>query len=91
MQLFVYNSEGYEEYPSCSVDRIERELRDPSQTQDVKWLNIHGLHEAPLIQKIGEFLDVEPIIIGDILNVNRRARMEEADNKLFFSIKSILA
>ena len=91
IQLFVYNQEGYEEYKACTIDRVEKELRDPTQTQDVKWLNIHGLHETELIRKIGEFLDVEPIIIGDILNVQRRARIEEADNVLYFSIKSILA
>ncbi|NUY82317.1 magnesium/cobalt transporter CorA [Flavobacterium sp. MAH-1] len=91
MQLFVYNEEGYEEYKPCTVERVEKELRDPLQTHDVKWLNIHGLHNIELIRKIGEFLDIEPAIIGDILNVTRRARMEEADNVLFFSIKSILA
>ncbi|RZJ70117.1 magnesium/cobalt transporter CorA [Flavobacterium sp.] len=91
VQLFVYNEEGYEEYKSCSLDRMEKELRDPSQTNDVKWLNIHGLHDTELIRQIGTFLDMEPAIIGDILNVTRRARMEEADNVLFFSIKSILA
>jgi magnesium transporter len=91
VQLFVYNEEGYEEYKSCTLDRMEKELRDPSQTNDVKWLNIHGLHNTEMIRKIGEFLDVEPAIIGDILNVTRRARMEEEDNVLFFSIKSVLA
>ena len=35
-------------------------------------------------------LAIEPFIISDILNTNRRSKMEELDKVLFFSIKSIL-
>jgi magnesium transporter len=90
MQLFVYDDEGYEEYKEISLQKCEHELRDPSQRDDVKWLNVHGLHDVDLIRKIGELVGVEPHIVGDVLNTQRRSRMEELDNVLFFSIKSIL-
>ncbi|RZJ68206.1 MAG: magnesium/cobalt transporter CorA [Flavobacterium sp.] len=90
MQLFVYNAEGYEEYKNVTPMRIGKELTDLDQEHDVKWLNIHGLHNIELIREIGEMLDIEPAIVGDVLNVTKRARMEEMDNVLFFSIKSIL-
>lgn len=90
MQLFVYNSEGYEEYKNCGLDRIKKEIADPSQVNDVKWLNIHGLHNVELIQEIGEMLGLENMIVSDILNVSRRSRIDELDDVLFFSIKSIL-
>lgn len=90
MQLFVYNEEGYEEYRNVTPMRIAKELTDISQQHDVKWLNIHGLHDVELVKEIGEMLDIEPPIVGDVLNVTRRARMEEMDNVLFFSIKSVL-
>jgi magnesium transporter len=48
------------------------------------------LHDVALIQKIGEMLSIEPYIVSDILNVSRRSKMEELDQVLFFSIKSIL-
>ena len=90
MQLFVYDDLGYEEYKKVSLDRVKKEISDPLQSEDVKWLNVHGLHDVELIREIGEFLDVEPFIVGDVLNVSRRSRMEELDDILFFSIKSIL-
>jgi magnesium transporter len=90
MQLFVYNDEGYEEYKDVSSQKCGHELLDPSQRDDVKWLNVHGLHDIVLIKRIGELIDVEPHIVGDVLNTQRRARMEELDGVLFFSIKSIL-
>lgn len=90
MQLFVYDDLGYEEYKKVSLERVKKEISDPLQVEDVKWLNVHGLHDVELIKEIGEFLEVETFIISDVLNVSRRSRMEELDNMLFFSIKSIL-
>jgi magnesium transporter len=90
MQLFVYDDSGYEEYKNVSLERVEKEINDPFQAEDVKWLNIHGLYDTALIIKIGELLNIDAFIIGDILNVNRRSKMEELDDVLYFSIKSIL-
>ena len=90
MQLFVYNEEGYEEYKEISLAKCESELSDPNQKNDVKWLNIHGLHDTQFIKQVGELVGIESHIVGDILNTQRRSRMEEIDDVLFFSIKSIL-
>lgn len=90
MQLFVYDSEGYEEYNNVSLERVQQECYDEQQVNDVKWLNVHGLHDVELIKQIGELLAVEPFIIGDILNTSRRTRIEELGEILFFSVKSVL-
>lgn len=89
MQLFVFDEEGYEEYHKVSLDRVISECKDEQQVNDVKWLNVHGLHDIELIQKITDLFQVEPFIVGDILNISRRTRIEELGDVLFFSIKSI--
>jgi magnesium transporter len=90
MQLFVYNDEGYEEYQNVSLHKVRSELTDTTQKNDVKWLNVHGLHDVELIRELGELIGIEGHIVSDILNVARRSRMEELDDVLFFNIKSIL-
>lgn len=90
MQLFVYDDSGYEEYKNVSLDRVKRELEDPLQADDVKWLNIHGLHDVELIKNVGDLIGIDNFIVGDILNVSRRTKMDELDEILFFSIKSVL-
>ena len=90
MQLFIYNDSGYEEYKKISLPKIKKELEDDNQKDDVKWLNVHGLHDIQLIKDLGQQLSIEPFVISDILNVARRSKMEELDNVLFFSIKSLL-
>lgn len=90
MQLFVYNDIHYQEFKNIPINKVEETLHNSLHLNDVKWLNVHGLHDVELIKNIGELLSVEPYIIGDILNTTRRSKMEELDDTLFFSIKSIL-
>lgn len=90
MQLFVYNDTQYQEFKNIPINKVEETLHNSFHDNDVKWLNVHGLHDVEIIKNIGELLAVEPYIVGDILNTTRRSKMEELDDTLFFSIKSIL-
>ncbi|MFY0481059.1 magnesium/cobalt transporter CorA [Flavobacterium sp. PLA-1-15] len=90
MQLFVYDDLGYEEYNAVSLERVKKELEDPLQKDDVKWLNVHGLHNVELIKSVGDLIGIDNFIISDVLNVSRRTKMDELDEVLFFSIKSVL-
>ena len=88
MQFFVYNTESYTETKNLNFDKTQ--IEELLHSDDVKWLNVHGLHDVLLIQQIVETIGVDGFIAGDILNVAKRTRIEELDNALFFSIKSIL-
>lgn len=90
MQLFVYNDIGFEEYNKVTLQKVKFEIEDVSEIVDVKWFNIHGLHDVELIKQIGKILNLENFVVKDILNVNRRSKIEELDEVLFFSVKSIL-
>ncbi|WP_294819973.1 magnesium/cobalt transporter CorA [uncultured Flavobacterium sp.] len=91
MQLFVFNEEGYEEYRHVSLERVVQECRDERQVHDIKWLNVHGLHDTKLVKQIGDLFHVDGLVISDILNTSRRTRIEELGEVLFFSIKSVLS
>lgn len=88
MQLFMYNSESYTETKNLNLDKVQ--IEELLSSKDVKWLNVHGLHDVELIKRIVETIGIDNYIAGDILNVAKRTRMEELENALFFSIKSIL-
>lgn len=71
----------------------EREIRDPKECEsclqagNISWLNVEGLHEVPLIQKIGETLHLHPLVMEDILNVEQRAKMEDYDDYVYIVLK----
>ena len=54
---------------------------------DVKlWLNVHGVHDADLITKIGEKFKLHPLVIEDILNVEQRPKLDTFEDYLFLEV-----
>lgn len=86
MQLFVYNDNNIVEYQNVSVTDFIKN-RD---TEQCNWLNLHGLTNVEAIRELTDYLQLNSIIISDILNITRGTRLDELDESLFFSIKSIL-
>ena len=78
LQLFVYNAESYTETKNLSFN--EEEVKGIIASDDVKWLNIHGLHDVEVVKKVVESIGIDSYIAGDILNVSKRTRMEELNN-----------
>ena len=86
MQLFVYNEQEVEEYDTIDLKTFIAK-RDSSKNN---WLNLHGLTNVELIKSLAENLEINNLIISDILNIARGTRLDELDETLFFSVKSIL-
>lgn len=89
MQLFEYNEAAYREFTDIRPGDIES-IIDNYPSDKILWFNIHGLHDTEMIRQLGEILNVENYIIGEILNTSRRSRVEELEDVVFFSVKSIL-
>ncbi|MBU1974797.1 MAG: magnesium/cobalt transporter CorA [Nanoarchaeota archaeon] len=53
----------------------------------VTWLDIIGLHETQVIEKIGKHFELHPLIQEDIVNTNQRPIFEDSDKYLFFVLK----
>jgi len=85
-QLFVYNKEEYKEVQDLKMDELE-EFSDPNK---VYWLNLHGIHDTEMVKAIGTRLGIHYFIIQDILDTTQRSKVQELDNYMFFSIRSIL-
>jgi magnesium transporter len=49
----------------------------------VTWINIDGLHEVDMIEKIGENVGVHPLVLEDIVHTVQRPKMEEFDDYIF--------
>lgn len=86
MQLFVYDTNDLTEYAEFRTDQLHK-CFDNSK---VNWLNIHGLNDIDIIKSIGEHLNVDNFMLGDILNTTKRTKLDEYHDVLFFNIKSLL-
>lgn len=86
MQLYVYNAQNATEYSKLNVSEFNQYIN----FKQTNWLNVHGLNETELIKNIGNYFNIDYFMLSDILNTNRRTKIEEHTDVLFFNIKSIL-
>lgn len=86
IQLFSYNSS------ECIEDLHYHYLKFKGfeNVKNQNWLNIHGLHQIEIIQKICAELGLHPLEIQDILDINQRPKFQVYDHHLFCSLKSIM-
>jgi magnesium transporter len=59
------------------------------ETKTVSWINIDGLNDIELMQKLGEIFGLHPLLLEDILNTGQRPKFEEFDNCLFLVLKML--
>ncbi|MBN2397825.1 MAG: magnesium/cobalt transporter CorA, partial [Deltaproteobacteria bacterium] len=55
----------------------------------VTWINIDGLHEVSVIERIGEHFGVHPLIQEDILHTSQRPKMEDLDTYILVILKML--
>jgi magnesium transporter len=59
-------------------------------TPTVTWINIDGIHDIDMIEKIGKHYNLHPLILEDILNTTQRPKFEDYDNHLFIVLKMLM-
>lgn len=83
-----------------SIDYSADELKEESivspedvghyqETTSTSWLNIDGLHDIDMIEKISDIFDLDPLIIADVVNTDQRPKITEYDNCVYISVKML--
>ncbi|MFC1910510.1 magnesium/cobalt transporter CorA [Chloroflexota bacterium] len=55
----------------------------------VTWINIDGLHEVKIIEKLGSQFGLHPLLLEDILNTDQRPKMEDYGDYIFVVLKML--
>jgi magnesium transporter len=75
---------------------FEQDFYDLSECLDhvkdnmIKWINVEGVHNIPLIEKIGKRYDLHPLTLEDIVQIDQRPKFEEYDHYILSIMKMIL-
>jgi magnesium transporter len=59
-------------------------------TPPVSWINVDGLHEIDVIEKIGAHFGIHPLVLEDIVNTGQRTKAEEFENYIFIVLKMLV-
>ncbi len=55
----------------------------------VTWLNLDGLHDIAVMERIGHAYRLHPLLMEDVLSTGSRPKFEEYDGQLFIVVKMI--
>jgi len=81
------------DYDGSSIN--ERVLENPEEafpflgSPTVTWINIDGIHDIAIIEKIGKHFGLHPLTLEDIVFTNQRAKFESFDNYIYIMIKMV--
>jgi magnesium transporter len=55
----------------------------------ITWINIDGLHDLEVIEKIGKQFGLHPLVLEDIVNTGQRPKLEDFENHIFVVLKML--
>jgi magnesium transporter len=81
--LTAFNGEKYEEKQLVSIEETLK-YKDKS---GVLWINIAGLHEVDILEKLGGYFNIHPLVLEDVLNTAQRPKIDILDEYIFVVMK----
>jgi magnesium transporter len=55
----------------------------------VSWVNVDGVHQVEVLEKLGTCFGIHPLALEDILNTEQRAKIEDYGEDLFIVVKML--
>jgi magnesium transporter len=79
---------GASEYSEQDIENIEQ-CFPYKDDHTITWINIDGIHETDILEKLGECFGFHPLILEDILNTHQRPKVEDFNDYIYFVLKMI--
>lgn len=84
LELITYNRTSHDRYDSMHVDDLLGKL----QPDRVNWINLDGLNNQDMIEKVQAHFCLHTLLVDDVLS-DQRPKAEEFDDYLFFTLKML--
>lgn len=85
IRMIEYDSESLEEKELASIEECVPYLDTPRPT----WVDVVGLHEVEIVQKIGERYGFHPLMLEDVVNTEQRPKIEDYGKHVFIVLKML--
>src|SRR4030042_390351 len=83
--LIDYDEQNFQEKQVSAVEECFQFKKTPTVT----WVNIDGLHEVDIIERLGKQFDIHPLVLEDILNTDQRPKFEDFEKYFFIVLKML--
>jgi magnesium transporter len=85
ISLIDYDEAHYEEREARTVEECFPFKDKPTVT----WINVDGIHDTSVIEKLGTYFGIHSLILEDILNTNQRPKMEDMGDTIYIVLKTL--
>jgi magnesium transporter len=82
-----YDEQSFQEKQVTNIE----ECFPFKETQTITWINIDGIHDVNIIEKIGKHYNLHPLILEDILHTTQRPKFEDYDSHLFIVLRMLMS
>lgn len=86
MHFMKYNAEEIEDQ---DLDNLQLPRFDLQDDAFVKWYDVRGLHDTELLQTSAQQLQLHPLVMEDVADVNQRPKLDEYPDHLLIQIKAL--
>jgi len=83
IRLIDYTIENLTEKKLENLDTCQPYLKKNT----VSWVNIDGLHDPEVIQKLGDLFEIHGLLLEDMLNTGQRPKVAETDKLIILILK----
>ena len=83
--VFSYDEAGFQEWEDLPVDEALA-IEDPTH---VDWLNVNGLNDTALIDRIGEHFGLHPLTREDLVSTGQRPKIEFFDDYIYIVLRML--
>jgi len=74
------------QYAEREIENIEESF-PYKDTPSISWINIDGVHQVDIIEKLGDHFVLHPLLQEDVVNTHQRPKLDEFDDHLFIVLK----
>lgn len=85
LEMIRYNEKEFEKYDNLPVEQ----LLDRAKSGFINWINVDGLTDTTLIQKVGTHFNLHYLMMEDIRSTEHRPKVDEYEDHLFFTMKML--
>jgi magnesium transporter len=85
IRILDYDENQFQEKEAKTIEECFPFKDKPTTT----WINIDGLHQVDIIEKIGKKFDFHPLLLEDILNTEQRPKIEDFETHIYIVLKML--
>ena len=83
--VFTYNEAEYSLKEFSNVDEVVA----VGDENNVTWINIDGVHDTQLVEKLGKKFNIHPLALEDLVDTGQRPKYEDFGDYLFVVMKML--